>query len=101
MIPQLRSWHEKYKDAGLTIIGVHTPEFFWEQSRDRVLSAVKRFHIRYAVVQDNDKQIWHRYGIWAWPTTVLIDKKGFIRYHHIGEGGYAETEAVIERLLAE
>ena len=101
MIPQLRAWHEKYEMKGLTIVGVHTPEFFWEKSHDRVVAAVKDLGIKYAVVQDNDSQIWNRFGIWAWPTTMLIDKKGIIRYQHIGEGAYEETESRIRRLLAE
>ena len=101
MIPQLRVWHDKYEKAGLTIVGVHTPEFFWEKSSERVAAAVKDLGIRYAVVQDNDKRIWNRFAIWAWPTTVLVDKRGNVRYHHIGEGAYEETESVIRRLLAE
>ena len=101
MIPQLRVWHEQYGKAGLTIVGVHTPEFFWEKSHARVVGAVKEFGIRYAVVQDNDWAIWKRFGIWAWPTTILVDKQGVVRYHHIGEGGFQETEAMIRRLLGE
>ena len=101
MIPQLRGWHEKYETNGLKIVGVHTPEFFWEKSRDRVVAAVKDLGVKYAVVQDNDAKIWKRFGVWAWPTTILIDKTGVIRYQHIGEGGYGETESWIRRLLAE
>ena len=101
MIPQLQAWQEKYERAGLTIVGVHTPEFFWEKSLAKVEAAVKKFGIRYPVVQDNGHTIWKRFGIWAWPTTVLVDKKGTIRHHHIGEGAYEETESVIRRLLAE
>ena len=101
MIPQLRAWHEKYEMKGLKIVGVHTPEFFWEKSHDRVVAAVKDLGIKYAVVQDNDNQIWNRFGIWAWPTTMLIDKDGIIRHQHIGEGAYEETESWIRRLLAE
>ena len=65
-------------------MGVHTPEFFWEKSYDRVVAAVKDLGIKYAVVQDNDSKIWNRFAIWAWPTTVLIDKKGIIRSQHMG-----------------
>ena len=101
MIPQLRAWHEKYGTAGLTIVSVHTPEFFWEKSYGRVAAAVRDLGIRYAVVQDNDWAMWNRFGIRAWPTAVLIDRKGNIRYHHIGEGAYEEIESVIQRLLAE
>ena len=101
MIPQLRAWHEKYERAGLTIVGVHTPEFLWEKSHDNVVEASRRLGVRYPVVQDNDYAIWKRYRIHAWPTTVLVDRKGMVRYDHIGEGAYAETESMIRRLLAE
>lgn len=101
MIPQLRAWQERYEAAGLTIVGVHTPEFFWEKPYEKVVAATKRFGIRYPVVLDNDSAIWRRYGVWAWPTTLLVDRKGTIRHRHVGEGAYAETEAVIQRLLAE
>ena len=101
MIPQLRVWHERYEREGLTIVGVHTPEFFWEKSHDRVAAAVARLGIRYPVVQDNDQGIWNRFGVWAWPTAILVDRRGVIRHQHIGEGGYAETEAIIRRLLTE
>ena len=101
MIPQLRAWHDKYQGAGLTIVGVHTPEFFWEKPTASVRTAVKTLGILYPVVQDNDMDIWRRFGVWAWPTAVLVDRKGIIRYRHIGEGDYEQTEAMIRRLLAE
>lgn len=101
MIPQLRAWHDKYEAGGLTIVGVHTPEFFWEKPYDKVVDATKRLGVRYPVVQDNDSAIWRRFGVWAWPTAVVVDKKGIVRYQHIGEGAYEETESLIRRLLAE
>jgi hypothetical protein len=101
VIPQLRVWHERYERDGLTIVGVHTPEFAWEQGFDRVTAAVERLQVRYPVVQDNDWAIWKRYGIRAWPTAVLVDRRGLVRHVHIGEGAYEETEALIRRLLAE
>jgi hypothetical protein len=101
VIPQLRDWHERYEGAGLTIVGVHSPEFLWERSHDRVAAAVRELRIRYPVVQDNDFGIWKRYATWAWPTAVLVDRLGVIRYAHIGEGAYPETEAMIRRLLDE
>ncbi|MBI3456355.1 MAG: redoxin domain-containing protein [Candidatus Rokubacteria bacterium] len=97
----MRAWHEQYEPAGFTIVGVHTPEFFWERAYDRVVAAVRELQVRHPVVQDNDAAIWHRFGIWAWPTTVLLDRNGIVRYTHIGEGAYAETEQVIRTLLAE
>ena len=101
MIPQLRGWHDKYEGAGLTIVGVHTPEFFWEKPHEKVVAATKRLGVRYPVVQDNDSAIWRRFGIWAWPSAVLVDRKGVVRHQHIGEGAYEETESLIRRLLAE
>ena len=101
MIPQLRDWHAKYEKDGLTIVGVHSPEFFWEKPFDKVVTATKDLKVQYPVVQDNDFVIWRRYANWAWPSAVIVDKKGVIRYTHIGEGEYRETERVIQRLLAE
>ncbi len=101
MIPQLRGWYDRYEKDGLTIVGVHTPEFFWEKPYDKVVGATKTLGVRYPVVQDNDQAIWKRWGVWAWPTTILIDRKGVVRYRHIGEGEYDATDAMIRRLLAE
>ncbi len=101
----MRGWHEKYgktgKNTGLTIIGVHSPEFFWEKSLARVKNATVQLGIKFPVVQDNDFEIWKRYNVWAWPTIVLVDKKGVIRYSHVGEGAYDRTESVIKQLIAE
>jgi hypothetical protein len=97
----LRDWYVRYEKQGLTIIGVHSPEFFWEKSLDKVQSAAVQLGVRYPVVQDNGFEIWKRYGIRAWPTMILVDKKGIIRYGHIGEGAYQKTESMIKQLLAE
>jgi hypothetical protein len=101
VVPQLRAWHDKYEPAGLTIVGVHTPEFLWEKPYESVAAAVARLDVRYPVVQDNDEAIWRRFGVRYWPTQVLIDRKGVVRFWHIGEGRYQETAAMIERLLRE
>jgi hypothetical protein len=101
VIPQLRVWHDRYERDGLTIVGVHTPEFSWEKPTDSVRAAVRRLGILYPVVQDNDFAIWNRYAIRAWPTRVVVDRSGVVRFHHIGEGAYEETEALIRRLLDE
>jgi hypothetical protein len=101
VIPQLRDWQARYEAAGLSIVGVHTPEFLWERAYDRVAAATRRLQIGYAVVQDNDAAIWARYRVRAWPTTVLVDRRRIVRHTHIGEGAYAETEQVIRTLLAE
>jgi len=101
VIPQLRDWHARYAGQGLTIVGVHCPEFGWEKPFDKVVDAVRELGIKYAVVQDNDFAVWNRYAVRGWPTLVLVDRRGIVRYRHIGEGEYAETEASIRRLLAE
>ena len=101
MIPQLRDWHGKYEKGGLTIVGVHAPELTWERPYDKVVQATKDLKIAYPVVQDNDFAIWKRFGNRYWPALVVIDRKGIVRYTHIGEGAYEETEALIRKLLAE
>jgi len=70
VIPRLRDWHTRYENTGLTIVGVHTPEFFWEKPQDKVAAATRELGIRYPVVQDNDSMIWNRWGVRAWPTTA-------------------------------
>lgn len=97
----MRDWHDKYEAVGLTIVGVHSPEFFWEKPLDKVKAATLRIGIKFPVVQDNGFAIWRRYGVRAWPTIVLVDKMGIIRYSHVGEGAYEKTEKAINRLLAE
>ena len=97
----MRDWHRTYEPAGLTVVGVHSPEFSWEKPYDKVVEATRRLEVRYPVVQDNDFAIWNRYGVRAWPTMLLVDRRGVVRYRHIGEGEYEATEAVIRRLLAE
>ena len=99
--PYLKSWHEKYADDGLVIIGVHTPEFEFEKEYKNVKSAVEKYELKYAVVQDNDYATWRAYKNRYWPHKYLIDIDGFIRYDHIGEGAYTETERVIKELLKE
>ena len=101
MIPSLREWHTKYADDGLVVIGNHYPEFDYESKLDNLKSAVEELNIPYAVVQDNDGSNWRAYKNRYWPTMYLIDKNGQIRYVHIGEGNYADTEAAIVALLAE
>lgn len=100
-LPYLKQWHEKYSGKGLVIIGVHTPEFEFEKDYGNVKNAVERYGIEYAVVQDNDYATWNAYGNKYWPRKYLIDKDGYIRYDHIGEGAYEETERMIVSLLNE
>ena len=101
MIPQLRDWHARYRDKGLTIVGVHSPEFAWEKPYDKVVAATKQLGVAYPVVQDNEFVIWKRYANRYWPAAVIVDRKGIVRYTHIGEGAYEEMEQLIRRLLAE
>ncbi len=100
-LPYLNDWHAKYGDSGLVIIGVHSPEFEFEKDYNNVLDAVNKYGIKYPVVQDNDFKTWRAYGNRYWPRKYIIDKEGNIRYDHIGEGGYEETEKVIQELLKE
>ena len=97
----LKDWDDTYSSAGLVIIGVHTPEFEFEKSREHVETAVETFEIRYPVAQDNDSMTWNAFGNKVWPGKYLIDGDGYIRYTHLGEGAYAETEEKIRELLSE
>ena len=100
-LPYLKAWHGKYEDDGLVIIGVHTPEFEFEKEYGNVVDAVNGNQIEYAVVQDNNYATWRAYQNRYWPRKYIIDIDGFIRYDHIGEGAYEETEKVIQELLKE
>jgi thiol-disulfide isomerase/thioredoxin len=100
-IPYLNEWYDKYSDKGLVIVGIHTPEFEFEKNSDNVKSAVQKFGIKYPVLQDNEKDTWNEYENRYWPRKYLVDDEGYIRYDHIGEGAYNETEKVIQALLAE
>jgi len=100
-LPYLTSWDEKYNENGLVIIGVHTPEFEFEKKYENVQDAIDKYDIKYAVVQDNDYRTWGAFQNRYWPRKYLIDSEGFIRYDHIGEGGYEETEKIIQELLDE
>jgi cytochrome c biogenesis protein CcdA/thiol-disulfide isomerase/thioredoxin len=98
-LPYLRAWDERYRDRGLTIVGVHTPEFDFEKDTANVKAAIARNDLRYAVAQDNDYGTWDAWGNQYWPAKYLIDAKGEVRYVHFGEGDYDKTEAAIRALL--
>jgi len=100
-LPFIKSWHDRYQDKGLTIIGVHSPEFDEERKVENLRREVTSLGIRYAVITDNDYQTWNAYKVEAWPTTFLLDKQGRIRWMHEGEGSYDEAERLIQKLLAE
>lgn len=99
--PYLKAWDERYRDRGLTIVGVHTPEFPFEREAGNVAEAIEQNEIRYSVAQDNDYATWNAYANQYWPAKYLIDANGHVRYVHFGEGEYEETEAAIRELLAE
>ena len=100
-LPYLKLWQAKYADDGLVIIGVHSPEFKFEEKLDNVVAAVKENGIGWAVAQDNDFATWKAYNNRYWPAKYLVDKDGVLRYKHFGEGAYAETESKIRELLEE
>jgi len=101
VIPELKRMYAYYAAQGFTIIGVHSPEFDYEKDADGVRQAVKDFGIAYPVVLDNDFANWKRYRNAYWPAIYLLDKRGVLRYTHIGEGAYDITRSAIEQLLAE
>ena len=99
VIPSLIDWYGKYHSKGLVIIGNHFPEFDYEANLSNLKQAIIRLQIPFPVAQDNDGKTWNAYNNHYWPTLYLIDKQGNIRYEHIGEGSYTETEAAIQTLL--
>jgi thiol-disulfide isomerase/thioredoxin len=100
-IPYLNAWYQKYKDSGLVIVGVHTPEFDFEKDQSNVEAAVQKAGIQYPVVLDNNMGTWNAYGNEYWPHEYLIDIDGYVVHDHIGEGDYATTEEAIQAALKE
>jgi thiol-disulfide isomerase/thioredoxin len=100
-LPFVRAWAEKYQDHGLVVIGVHAPEFPFEHDIENVRRAVKDMRIAYPIAIDNDFAIWRGFSNHYWPALYLLDAQGQIRHHHFGEGEYARSERMIQRLLAE
>jgi len=101
VIPTLTGWYNTYAPQGLVIVGNHFPEFANERDLENLKQAVKQLAISYPVAQDNEGVTWRAYNNQYWPSLFLIDKMGHIRYKHIGEGAYQETEAAIQALLVE
>jgi len=99
--PYVRAWAEKYKDKGLVVIGVHTPEFEFEKDIDKVRSAASVMKVDYPIVMDNDYAIWRAFNNNYWPALYFIDAQGRMRHHHFGEGAYDRSERMIKQLLAE
>ena len=100
-LPFIKGWHDRYRDKGLTVIGVHSPEFDYEKKVANLRREVASLEIHYPVVSDNDYQTWDAYKVQAWPTIFLLDKQGRIRWMHVGEGNYDQAERRIQELLAE
>ncbi len=100
-LPYVEAWAAKYKDAGLVVIGVHTPEFAFEKEQSNVEKAVRDLKVTYPVAVDSDYKIWQAFNNEYWPAHYFIDGKGRIRYHHFGEGEYEQSERVIQQLLKE
>lgn len=100
-LPYVQAWHERYRDKGLTVIGVHTPEFTFAQYESNVERAIREFGLTYPIVIDSNHEIWKAFANRYWPTKYLLDQDGYLRYGHFGEGGYAECGQVIQELLRE
>ena len=99
-LPHINRWAATYRDQGLVVVGVHTPEFPFERSTSNLQTAMKRFGVKHPVAQDNSYRTWKAYDNKYWPATYLVDANGRIQYRHFGEGEYAQTEAAIRALLA-
>jgi thiol-disulfide isomerase/thioredoxin len=100
-LPYVRAWHEKYRDQGLVVIGVHAPEFSFEKNMDNVRRAVKDLRVDYPVAVDNEHVIWRAFTNQYWPALYFVDAQGRVRHHHFGEGSYEQSEMIIQELLAE
>jgi len=100
-LPYVQAWHERYGSKGLTVIGVHTPEFMFAQYESNVERGIREFGLTYPIVVDSDREIWKAFANRYWPTKYLLDKDGYLRYAHFGEGAYHETEEAIRELLRE
>ncbi|HEU0024508.1 MAG TPA: redoxin domain-containing protein [Thermoleophilaceae bacterium] len=100
-LPYLRAWHERYAEAGLAVIGVHSPGYSFGRDRGPVERAVERLEVPYPVVLDPDLQIWRLYGNRGWPGRYLFDRTGLLRFYHYGEGEYLDTELAIQECLGE
>ncbi len=101
VFPSLKAWHETYGDLGLTIVGVHTPEFDFEKDFENLSAKVREHELEYPIVQDNQYATWRAFDNRFWPSLFLIDSDGRLRYRHIGEGAYADTEEIVRALLVE
>ena len=99
-MPAIRSWYAKYREQGFVVVGIHTPEFEVEKSKAALETAVQRFGLSYPIAQDNSSATWDAWSNQYWPTEYLVNRQGMIVHSHSGEGGYAATEALIQKHLA-
>lgn len=100
-LPYVKAWHERYADKGLCVVGVHAPEFSFARDVENVRRAIERFGIAYPVVVDNDFTLWKAYANRYWPAKYLVDKEGYLRFYHHGEGAYDEVERAMQSLVRE
>jgi hypothetical protein len=100
-LPYVRAWDAKYREAGLTVVGVHTPEFGFERDVDNIVPKVKEFGVEYPVAIDSEYGVWRAFDNHYWPAIYIADANGRIRFHHFGEEEYAMTEMVIQQLLVD
>ncbi|HEX8855925.1 MAG TPA: hypothetical protein VF752_10010 [Thermoleophilaceae bacterium] len=100
-LPYMKAWHERYADAGLRVVGVHTPGYSFGRDQDAVGLAVSRLGIDYPVAIDSDYLVWQEYGTQGWPSRYLFDRRGILRYVHYGEGDYLDAELAIQEVLEE
>jgi thiol-disulfide isomerase/thioredoxin len=100
-LPYLKEWHARYKDAGLTVIGVHSPEFLFARYELNVERGIREFGLTYPIVLDSEMELWQAFANRYWPSKYLIDGEGYLRYAHFGEGSYRETEETIQQLIRE
>jgi thiol-disulfide isomerase/thioredoxin len=100
-LPYVQAWHERYRDHGLVVIGIHSPEFSFAQYESNVERGAREFGLTYPIVIDSNMELWKTFANRFWPAKYLIDKDGYLRWAHFGEGAYGETEAAIQELLRE
>src|SRR5258708_948270 len=100
-LPYVRAWAEKYRDQGVVVIGVHTPEFSFEHDLENVRRAAQDMRVAYPIAIDNDYAIWSAFNNHYWPALYIVDAQGRMRYHQFGEGAYEQSEMILQQLLAE
>ena len=100
-LPYMKEWHRRYQERGLTVIGVHSPEFNFARTAEHVERAIREQGLEYPILLDSEFQVWQSFANRCWPAKYLIDKESYVRYYYLGEGGYVETETAIQTLLHE